>query len=151
MAEIFCQNVGILALGPGPTGPLPRKKKFWDMAFWQRCCKKIFGLFYLSSPEIIGVEFCHRQTDRQNFDTVYGWVCVFFSSQNFLPPYSLRSQGDYFILSIFEHVFTPLNFLLQNKRLRCTLDSLYKKFDWHLLENSTWSEKCDDSEWWISS
>ena len=27
-----------------------------------------------------------RQTDRQNFDTIYGWVGVFFSSQNFLPP-----------------------------------------------------------------
>ena len=30
------------------------------------------------------------QTDRRIFDTVYGCVCVFFSSQNFLPPYSLR-------------------------------------------------------------
>ena len=37
-----------------------------------------------------------RQTDRQIFDTVYRWVGVFFSSQNFLPPYSLRSQGDNF-------------------------------------------------------
>ena len=38
-----------------------------------------------------------RQTDRQTdefLDTIYGWVCVFFSIQNFLPPYSLRSQGD---------------------------------------------------------
>ena len=36
----------------------------------------------------------YRQTDRQIFDTVYWWVGVFFSSQNFLPPYSLCSQGD---------------------------------------------------------
>ena len=60
---------------------------------------KNFSPFYFASPEIIWVEFCDRQTDRQtesqNIDTIYGWVCVFFSSQNFLPPYSLRSQGDY--------------------------------------------------------
>jgi hypothetical protein len=70
------------------------------MTFCQNCCKKNFSLFYLAGPEIIGVEFRDRQTDRQTdrqshefLNTIYGRVCVFFSSQNFLPPYSLRSQG----------------------------------------------------------
>ena len=60
-----------------------------------------FGLFYFATPEIIGVEFRHRQTDRQTdrqrdrqtdrqtdrktdrqiFDTVYGWVWIFFQSK----------------------------------------------------------------------
>jgi hypothetical protein len=69
---------------------------FFETWLFAKIVLKNFSLPYLASPEIFGVEFCNRQTDRQShkfLDTIYGWVSVFFSSQNFLPPYSLRSQG----------------------------------------------------------
>ena len=72
-----------------------KKKIFGNCNFKIRISVRKFEiLMNIASPEIIGVKVRHRQTDRQNIDTVYGWVCVFFSSQNFLPPYLLRSQGD---------------------------------------------------------
>ena len=36
-----------------------------------------FSHFGLASPELIGVKFCHKQTDRQIIDSVYGGKCAF--------------------------------------------------------------------------
>jgi hypothetical protein len=80
---------------------------FWDMTFCQNFCKKIYSLFYFASSEIIGVEFCDRQSHKF-LDTIYRRVCVFFSSQNFLPPYWLCSQGiklgDFFAVVNLRHI-----------------------------------------------
>ena len=46
-----------------------------------------------ASPEIIGVEFRYRQTDRQNFDTICGWVCVFSPVKIFYLPARFARRG----------------------------------------------------------
>ena len=47
----------------------------------RRCPNFFFSLVYSASPEIIGVKVRYRRTDRQIFDTVYGWVCFFLQSK----------------------------------------------------------------------
>jgi hypothetical protein len=92
ISKIFGKTVGFLGLGPSPTGHLRKKKKFWDMTF----CQKNFSLFYSASPEIIGVEFCDRQTHRQShefLDTKYGWVCVFSPVKIFYLPTRFARRG----------------------------------------------------------
>ena len=48
----------------------------------------------LSGNNIIGAKVCHRQTDRQIFWPHIQGYADFFFQLNFLPPYSLHSQGD---------------------------------------------------------
>ena len=77
---ILGQNVAVLALGPSPTGHFPDKQKILRTSFCQRCPKYVFSQFCSASPEIIGVQVCHRRTDRQtNSLTPYATgVCGFF-------------------------------------------------------------------------
>ena len=61
------------------------------------CPKIIFSPFCSASPEIIGVKDDHKQTDRETEGQII-WRHIqvyvdFFFQINFLPPYSLRSQG----------------------------------------------------------
>ena len=69
-------------------------KNIWDVAFCQRCLKKNFSPFCFASPEIIGVKVCDRRTDRQILLHHIRGYLYFFFQLNFLPPYSLSSQGD---------------------------------------------------------
>jgi hypothetical protein len=90
--------LGFWASAPALPATWGRKKNFETWDFAKIVVKKNFSLFYLASPEIIGVKFRDRQS-HEFLDTIYGRVCVFFSSQNFLPPYSRRSQGIIKILN----------------------------------------------------
>ena len=81
---ILGQNVAVLALGPSPTGHFPDKQKILRTSFCQRCPKYVFSQFCSASPEIIGVQVCHRRTDRQiNSLKPYTDVCGFFISVKF--------------------------------------------------------------------
>ena len=65
-----------------------------------------------ASSEIFKVKnLTDRQTDRQSHKMLTP-VCVFFSSQNFLPPYSLRSQGDYLIVITYIYLVQTLDGIL---------------------------------------
>ena len=49
-----------------------------------------FSHFGLASPELIGVKFCHKQTDRQIFDSVYGVNVPFLNEICYLPTHFAR-------------------------------------------------------------
>jgi hypothetical protein len=97
ITEIFGKKGWVFGPRPQPYRPLEEEEIFFETTLFSKVVVKNISLFYLANPEIIGVEFHDRQIDRQTeskfLDTIHGWVCVFFSSQNFLPPYLLRLQG----------------------------------------------------------
>ena len=74
-AELLGQNVAVLALSPGHTGHFLDKKNFETYIFAIDVLKN-FSPFCFSSPEIIGVKFGNRQTDKF-FDTIYGCMWIF--------------------------------------------------------------------------
>jgi hypothetical protein len=60
ITEIFGKKVGFL--GPGLTATCGRNF-FFEKCLFAKIVKKNFSLFYLASPEIIGVQFGDRQTE----------------------------------------------------------------------------------------
>ena len=67
--------VNFLVPSLDPTNPLSRKQ-IQGQIFLQRCTNIFFSPFYFTSPEIIGVKACDRQTDKSL--TQYTRVFVFF-------------------------------------------------------------------------
>ena len=90
---------------------------------------KNFSPFYFASTEIIEVKIRYRQTNRQIL-WYHIQVCVdFFFKLNFLPPYSLRSQGDNCKLWAFVWSYFTKGFTIVKERVFCSSNNGNKEFD----------------------
>ena len=75
---------------PQPYQPLYGQIIFFETCLFAKDVLKNFSPFCFASPNIIGVKFGNRQTDKL-FDTIY---VDFFFQLNLLHPYLLHSQGS---------------------------------------------------------
>ena len=101
MAEIAWQITVFLAPGPGPTGPRPRKKNFWDIFFCPNGRKKNFGPNGWKAAELLDRLFTTEwQSDRVTESQSHATSTPYTGGWNFFMPifnklpYLLRSQGD---------------------------------------------------------